>query len=147
MKVVYEICCQNEACDRWVQVDHKDVADPEVYFADGGWKEIDGITLCPPCAEKGERNKTLVDEIIKYMVDFCPEDPDKDERTYEEYVEAVESYGVAMTDFVNDTLVKSAIRHLLYIVNLFNDAGIPEMLKDIGFTDDEIVKYYEHLYD
>ena len=90
-----------------------------------------------------QRNKELIDEIVSYMSDFSEDVTE----TPEELIEAIESYGVPISETDNDQLMKNAIRHLRYIVNLWNTAGEPYILKDIGFTEAEIEKYYNHLYD
>ena len=98
--------------------------------------------------QQNERNKKLIDEIVSYTVGFnnAPEDKEEEE-TPEEHIKDIESYGVAITETGNDKLLKNAIRHLLYTVNMWHPNGEVEILKELGFTEAEIEKYYEHLYD
>ena len=94
-----------------------------------------------------ERNKKLIDEIVSYVASYNCDEDGEEEDTPEEHIEAIESYGVPITETDNDQLVKNAIRHLRDVVNLWNSAGEPYILEELGFTEAEIEKYYNHLYD
>jgi hypothetical protein len=94
-----------------------------------------------------ERQKELAINIADFLSDWLN---DTDENTpFEESIETIESYGDNVSfDSPNEFLVKAAIRHLIYTMNLMNKATVPDTLVEIaGFTNEEATKYYNELYD
>lgn len=102
----------------------------------------------------GARQKKLALAIVDFLSDWV-EEPDDDELPIvnrnvpiSDSIEEILSYGCSFVD-PSDKLVKSAIRHLLYYINPWN--GIeqikPNLIEDIGFTEDEYAYYSKNLYD
>lgn len=82
--------------------------------------------------------------LLDYLTDWT--DTEKDCYPIEESKEAIKSYG-SNFDESDDTLVKSCLRHFICIINPWNtESAIPYILKEMGFSENEIELYWEHLY-
>ena len=90
------------------------------------------------------RQKELTIAVATYLSEWM-DDPEKC-IPFNESLEAIESYGYKL-DSSEEKLVVSAIRHMKYIVNPWNNMTIPDILiENCGFTKDEAIFYFEVLY-
>ena len=86
-------------------------------------------------ARELKRQKELSYLLMDYLTDWT--DNDEDCWTIEKSIEEIKLYG-ATFDEPNDKLVKSSIRHLIYVINPWNVEAVPEILQAIGFSETEI---------
>jgi hypothetical protein len=86
-----------------------------------------------------ERQKQLVKEIADFLTDWS--DDIESTMSFDESIETIEGYGISMVNPCAQ-LVVNAIRHLVYMVNLWHDKDIPYLLMDLGFSFEECVYYW-----
>ncbi|MCL2159534.1 MAG: hypothetical protein FWH48_09025 [Oscillospiraceae bacterium] len=89
------------------------------------------------CEEK--RQQELVMGIADYLTDWV-EDDETSTLDIDESIKMIEMYGVKF-DTPCDDLVINAIRHLDDIMNPWSKATIPDILENIGFTEEETNRY------
>lgn len=89
------------------------------------------------------RQQELAELLLDYLTDWT--DTEEDCRTIEESIKELKMYGSTF-DNPGDTLVKSALRHFIGVINPWNKNAIPEILKDMDFSEMEIEQHLEQLY-
>ncbi|WNY28840.1 hypothetical protein MmiEs2_10480 [Methanimicrococcus stummii] len=89
------------------------------------------------------RQQELSFLLLDYLTDWT--ETESDLWTIEKSKEEIKLYGSDF-DEPNDKLVKSCLRHFIFVINPWNEEAIPDLIKDMGFTKSEIDLYWEHLY-
>ncbi|MDV0446054.1 hypothetical protein MmiAt1_16640 [Methanimicrococcus sp. At1] len=90
-----------------------------------------------------EREKELAHLLLDYLTDWT--EIESDLWTIEKSKEEIKLYG-SNFDEPDENLVKSCLRHFIFVINPWNIEAIPYMLEEMGFTENEIELYWKNLY-